>query len=223
MVSKAGRGLAIRLLITGGIIAGAVILADRANLGTRIKSGAFQLGQAGGQAITFPIAGLAQGTNEGLAGLIQTSSLLGKTAKELSEGLQKSISATLGGGFNVFSEFGNNERGFNTNVQDPKIGNDVPVNTGGSIFSESNELIKDTFKPFDKPGIKLDLSFLTPGTSFGGKTKITSIPKTSDIEKIPGTKIVNVPTNLTQFARGQTTRIAVPPALQGLFEKIGKA
>ena len=52
-------GLALKILLGGGVVLGASYLADKANLGTAFAQGANELGKAGGNALTQPIAGLA--------------------------------------------------------------------------------------------------------------------------------------------------------------------
>jgi len=60
------KGTVIKVVLAGVVIGGAVYAADKLNLGTRVSDGANQLGQAGGNAITQPIAGLVDSLTKGI-------------------------------------------------------------------------------------------------------------------------------------------------------------
>lgn len=88
-----GIGLAVAVVIAAGYIA------KRYDLGGQVVSAVRGAGLTGGQALISPIAGLVEGITKG-------ASDLGEQSRLASEGFQKSVSSVLGGGFNVFSEFG---------------------------------------------------------------------------------------------------------------------
>lgn len=66
MVNRFIRSKATGIVITGAVIAGLAVLADRFDLGSRIKQAAFATGQAGGDVITQPIAGLTNTLTSGI-------------------------------------------------------------------------------------------------------------------------------------------------------------
>lgn len=99
MVKKV-RGLAISTGVTVAFLIGLALVAKKTNVGDFFQSSLRGFGSNVGEALTNPFQGLLEGLTSGGSGL-------GESAVNLSEGFQKSVSSTLGGGFNVFSEFGN--------------------------------------------------------------------------------------------------------------------
>jgi len=132
-IAFVGKNVA-KIAIAGGIILGAVYLARRYNVGSSIVSGLRGFGESVGQSVTAPFQGLLSGLTTGGQGL-------GEQAQALSEGFQRSVSSVFGGGFNVFSEFGQrlddiqddiNAR--NTN----QASNDGAVHKNDGIFQTPN-------------------------------------------------------------------------------------
>ena len=88
--------------IVVGLIIGAALISKKFDLGNTTIGALSGFGQSVGAGILAPIQGLLDGITLGGEGL-------GLSAVSLSEGFQKSVSNTLGGGENVFSEFGNDD------------------------------------------------------------------------------------------------------------------
>lgn len=97
------RGFVTNKIITVGIIVGGIAVAAyvlrKTDAGGSIIKSLEGFGNNAAQAFIAPFTGFVKGTTEASSGL-------GTAAVSLSEGFQKSVSATLGGGSNVFSEFG---------------------------------------------------------------------------------------------------------------------
>ncbi len=98
MVKKI-RGIAISTGVTIGFLVLLAIAAKKTNVGNFLQESLKGFGLNVGQGITAPFTGILDGLTIGGEGL-------GKSAVSLSEGFQKSVSSTLGGGENVFSDFG---------------------------------------------------------------------------------------------------------------------
>lgn len=60
------RGTAGKVVLTGGVIGGLYLVSTHFQLGTRLKQAAFATGQAGGDVITQPIAGLTEALAGGI-------------------------------------------------------------------------------------------------------------------------------------------------------------
>ena len=60
------RGRGANILLTGGLLVGGIIVAQRLQLGERLGEGAFGLGRAGGNIVSQPIAGIVSGLTDGL-------------------------------------------------------------------------------------------------------------------------------------------------------------
>jgi len=96
---KSVRSAGISIGVTLGFLALLAIAAKKTNIGSFLQESLKGFGVNVGKGITAPFQGIVEGVTSGGQGL-------GEAAASLSEGFQKSVSATLGGGANVFSEFG---------------------------------------------------------------------------------------------------------------------
>lgn len=115
MVSRFIRGKAGSILLTGAIIAGLVVVADKFNLGTRVAFGARSVGQAAGQTITQPIAGLTETLTSGIDDIAkQAQGLFGSLASAGAD-----VQGAFTGDRNAIGNFFNQPP--NETIQDKRI------------------------------------------------------------------------------------------------------
>ena len=101
-------GLVFKILLGGGVVAGAAILADKANLGTAFSQGANELGKAGGNALTQPIAGLVESLSLGVTKISEDTRKLWESFGSAGADVQGAFT----GNRDAIKDFfdGNNER-----------------------------------------------------------------------------------------------------------------
>jgi len=154
--------------IVAGLIIGAALLSKKFDVGNTITDSLRGFGSGVGQSITAPFQGIVEGLTAGGEGL-------GNSALDLSEGLQKSISSTLGGGFNVFSNFGQGSGGgsvtpafvpsrntgsnvldigkfFSTDAIENRINNAIGANTPQGIRTTGTSGITGTLRDLSPGG-----------------------------------------------------------------------
>lgn len=122
MVQKRVRRAAVGVGITVGVLAGLTLLFRYTNAGKYVTDSLRGFGQNVGLGVVAPFTGIVEGVTVG-------AGALGEAAKAASEGFQKSVSETLGGGFNVFSEFGKIIGGQNNAEQQPPKQDTQPLPT----------------------------------------------------------------------------------------------
>jgi len=154
MVAKKIRNTAIKVVVAGGIIAGVAILADKADLGSRIIQSAKDLGATLGKTITGIPQGIIAGTSEGAGDLGNSALKAGADFQEFVGGDRDFLGKLFEGLFN-----GPQEASGETPGLDPNQPDNPTVNNPGtrSVLEKVNfSNILSQFKLGNNENIKFD-------------------------------------------------------------------